>query len=91
MLSVHRFHIQQYFKLWNIALLEQDKSSDIEQQLPFGDRKYSNLLPQKGRYITNVYVIQFRQSMKRVILTWLHVWNLWINNYAESSVCKSKF
>ena len=26
---------------------EQDKSSDIEQQLPFGDRKYSNTLPQK--------------------------------------------
>ena len=26
---------------------EQDKSSDIEQQPPFGDCKYSNTLPQK--------------------------------------------
>ena len=27
---------------------EQDNSSDIEQQPPFGDCKYSNTLPQKG-------------------------------------------
>ena len=27
---------------------EQDKSSDIEQQPPFRDRKYSNTLPQKS-------------------------------------------
>ena len=28
---------------------EQEQSSDIEQQPPFGDRKYSNSLPQKRR------------------------------------------
>ena len=27
---------------------EQDKSSDIEQQPPFGDRKISNIQPQNG-------------------------------------------
>ena len=34
--------------LYNItsALIEQDKSSDIEQQPPFRDRKRSNALPQ---------------------------------------------
>ena len=37
---------------------EQDKSSDIEQQLPFGDRKYSNTLPKKkGGYKTNGNII----------------------------------
>ena len=30
-----------------ILVQKQDKSSDIEQQPPFGDRKYSNTLPQK--------------------------------------------
>ena len=30
-----------------ILLLEQDKSSDFVQKPPFGDRKYSNTLPQK--------------------------------------------
>ena len=30
-----------------LMLKEQDKSSDIEQQPAFGDRKYSNTLPQK--------------------------------------------
>ena len=30
------------------TIQEQDKSSDIEQQPPFGNRKYSNTLPQKG-------------------------------------------
>ena len=30
-----------------LSLKEQDKSSDIEQQPPFGDRKFSNTLPQK--------------------------------------------
>ena len=29
------------------AIQKEDKSSDIEQQPPFGDRKYSNTLPQK--------------------------------------------
>ena len=29
-------------------LKEQDKSSDIEQQPPFGDRKISNIQPQKN-------------------------------------------
>ena len=29
-----------------ISLKEQDKSSDIEQQPPFGDRKISNIQPQ---------------------------------------------
>ena len=28
-------------------LSKQDKSSDIEHQPPFGDRKYSNTLPEK--------------------------------------------
>ena len=33
---------------------EQDKSSDIEQQPPFGDRKNSNIQPQnKGGGFTN--------------------------------------
>ena len=31
----------------NSLILEQDKSSDIEQQPPFGDRKISNIQPQK--------------------------------------------
>ena len=48
----------------DIGIEEQDKSSDIEQQLPFGDRKYSNTLPQKrgeglqrqkGRDLTQSY------------------------------------
>ena len=30
---------------------EQDKSSDIEQQPPFGDRKISNIQPQTNRNI----------------------------------------
>ena len=30
-----------------LQVQEQDKTSDIEQQQPFGDRKYSNKLPQK--------------------------------------------
>ena len=36
-------------------LKEQDKSSDIEQQPPFGDHSYSNTLPQNrgGGYKTN--------------------------------------
>ena len=33
---------------WNKSDIQQeDKSSDIEQQPPFGDRNYSNTLPQK--------------------------------------------
>ena len=38
---------------WAILHHEQDKSSDIEQQPPFGDRKYSNALPQKRGGIHN--------------------------------------
>ena len=30
------------------CIQEQYKSSDIEKQPPFGDRKYSNTLPEKG-------------------------------------------
>ena len=37
---------------------EQDKSSDIEQQPPFGDRKISNIQPQnRGEYKTNRNII----------------------------------
>ena len=37
---------------------EQDKSSDIEQQPPFGDRKISNIQPQnRGGYKTNRNII----------------------------------
>ena len=38
---------------------EQDKSSDIEQQPPFGDRKISNIQPQNwgGEYKTNRNII----------------------------------
>ena len=33
---------------WTVQKIEeQDKSSDIEQQPPFGGRKYSNTLPHK--------------------------------------------
>ena len=32
----------------SVNLQEQDKSSDIEQHSSFGDRKYSNTLPQNG-------------------------------------------
>ena len=42
------FHIWHMCSLWQ----EQDKSSDIEQQQHFGDRKYSKTLPQGGRYKT---------------------------------------
>ena len=34
---------------------EQDKSSDIEQQPPFGDRKYSNTLPQKRGDLSKIF------------------------------------
>ena len=44
---------QEIVKDWNATdsfafecVLEQDKSSDIEQQPPFGDRKISNIQPQ---------------------------------------------
>ena len=41
-----------------ILLEEQDKSSDIEQQPPFGDRKISNIQPQnRGGYKTNRNII----------------------------------
>ena len=32
---------------------EQDKSSDIEQQPPFGDRKISNVQPQNRGWVQN--------------------------------------
>ena len=35
------------------ASQEQDKSSDIERQAPFSDRKYSNRLPQKRGELQN--------------------------------------
>ena len=50
------------YKFWNYTnrkqsswsnIEEQDQSSDIEQQPPFGDRKYSNTQPQnKGEGVT---------------------------------------
>ena len=39
---------------FELAPEEQDKLSDIEQQPPFGDRKYSNI---KGVYKTNGNII----------------------------------
>ena len=47
-------------------LKEQDKSSDIEPQSSFGDRKLSNTLPQlRGRgYKTNGNILLFWQSMQ---------------------------
>ena len=40
------------------TLKEQDKSSDIEQQPPFGDRKISNIQPQnRGGFKTNRNII----------------------------------
>ena len=46
---------------------EQDKSSDIEQQPPFGDRKISNIQHQNrgGVYKTNRNIILFWQSIKQ--------------------------
>ena len=32
--------------IFKVSVEEQDKSSDIEQQPPFGDRKISNIQPQ---------------------------------------------
>ena len=50
-----------YFTYVKRALMnvqEQDKSSDIEQQPSFGDRKISNIQPQKrGGYKTNRNII----------------------------------
>ena len=47
---------------WSQAehMQEQDKSSDIDQQPPFGDRKISNIQPQNkggGGYKTNRNII----------------------------------
>ena len=36
-------------KIHNCYILKQDKSSDIEQQPSFGDRKISNIQPQNRR------------------------------------------
>ena len=43
-------------------LQEQDKSSDIEQQPPFGDRKISNIQPQNRGGVQN-------QQEHHIILT----------------------
>ena len=40
-------------------ILEQDKSSDIEQQPPFGDRKKSNIQPENRVKSSNEYSIAF--------------------------------
>ena len=40
-------------KLFYCTLKEQDKSSDIEQQPPFGDRKISNIQPQNRGGLQN--------------------------------------
>ena len=37
-----------FINCYNLKILEQDKSSDIEQQPSFGDRKISNIQPQIG-------------------------------------------
>ena len=45
---------------FSFNIKEQDKSSDIEQQPPFGDRKISNIQPQNrggGGYTTNRNII----------------------------------
>ena len=55
-------------KAISVHLQQQDKSSDIEQQSPLGDRKYSNTQPQKrggGDNNTNRYIIYFWQGMTR--------------------------
>ena len=39
-------NIMHYGMMWKVLSQEQDKSSDIEQQPPFGNCKYSNTLPQ---------------------------------------------
>ena len=41
---------------------EQDKSSDIEQQPPFGDRKISNIQPQNREGVQN-------QQERHILLT----------------------
>ena len=50
-------HVKQDY--WSPAKQEQDKSSDIEQQPPFGDRKISNIQPQNrgGGFKTNRNII----------------------------------
>ena len=50
---------------------EQDKSSHIEQQPPFDDRKYSNTLPQKREKIQNQREqMQFYQHS-------INIYNVW--------------
>ena len=52
-----------YYNYTDIIIVEQDKSSDIEQQPPFGDRKISNIQPQnRGRGFQN-------QQEHHIILT----------------------
>ena len=50
------------FKQISVLLREQDKSSDIEQQPPFGDRKISNIQPQNRGGVQN-------QQEHHIILT----------------------
>ena len=45
-------HCQWLTKTSTLRLHEQDKSSDIEQQPPFGDRKISNIQPQNRGGVT---------------------------------------
>ena len=43
---------------------EQDKSSDIQQQSPFGDRKYCNTLPQKrGKNQASLSIMQAQEMI----------------------------
>ena len=47
MILVHRLNNPVFvLPITDMSLTEQDKSSDIEQQPPFGDRKISNIQPQ---------------------------------------------
>ena len=47
------------------SLQEEDKSSDIEQQPPYGDCKYSNKLQNRG--------IQIKDEFKAIYSLWIFV------------------
>ena len=57
--KVYRRKIPKTAYILNSNFKEQDKSSDIEQQPPFGDRKISNIQPQNrgGGLKTNRNII----------------------------------
>ena len=65
--TFNQFHALEHMQLVKITvreflddILKQDKSSDIEQQPPFGDRKISNIQPQNrggGGFKTNRNII----------------------------------